>query len=59
MTMKSQPDRKREEEEKEQARQDLLDRLENTVAVNPDYEGKTVKEVVRGVLGSRVVRREG
>lgn len=40
----------------EQARQDLLDRLENTVAVNPAYEGKTVKEVVRGVLGSRLRR---
>lgn len=39
--------------EDEQARQDLLDRLENTVAVNPDYAGKTVKEVVRGVLRRR------
>lgn len=57
--MKPQPDTKPDKAEKEQARQDLLDRLENTVAVNPYYEGKTVKEVVRGVLGSRVVRREG
>ena len=56
MTMKPKPDKKREEAEKEQARQDLLDRLENTVAVNPAYGGKTVKEVVRGVLGRR---REG
>ena len=54
--MKPQPNTKPDKAEKEQARQDLLDRLENTVAVNPAYGGKTVKEVVRGVLGSR---REG
>ena len=57
--MKPQPDTKREEAEKEQARQDLLVKLEDTVAVNPDYAGKTVKEAVREVLGVRLRVRRG
>lgn len=36
--------------EREQERLDLIDRLENTPAQNPFYQGKTPSEVARIIL---------
>ena len=48
--MPNKPEAKPRKSKREQARLDLIDRWENTPAVNPLYKGKTPAEVARAIL---------